>query len=264
MAEKRRRSCQDTQVALAGDNGSEAATLAAVTQNGAGSVRGSCTSMPRFLLHHIVFDHGLIESLGPDQPRQQGNLLPRKDWIQLRRIALSEWVTLPVQEVAASPLVLKSANTSAPEPAREAPGQVGSRWLVAVASVRKQDRWSLCGMSGQLQQVVGPRRGWGLLPECGRTFAFAVPAWAPSARASATVVVVPPGCHLTGCDSSFGHPFRPMQCGTCAPTAFWLRIQQNVAGCQAVGSRGFPNGVAGRGVCLCMPPAGHPSGPKEI
>ena len=59
--------------------------------------------MPRFLLHRIIFDHGLIDGLGPDQPRQQGNLLPRKDWIQLRRIALSEWVILPVQEVAAYP-----------------------------------------------------------------------------------------------------------------------------------------------------------------
>ena len=38
-----------------------------------------------------------------DQPRLQGNLLCRKDWIQVRKIALSEWVILPVQEVAAYP-----------------------------------------------------------------------------------------------------------------------------------------------------------------
>ena len=39
----------------------------------------------------------------PDQPRLQGNLLCRKDWIQLREIARSEWAILPVQEVAAYP-----------------------------------------------------------------------------------------------------------------------------------------------------------------
>ena len=50
--------------------------------------------MPRFLLHHIIFDHGLVDGLGPDQPLLQGNLLCRKDWIQLRIIALSEWVIL--------------------------------------------------------------------------------------------------------------------------------------------------------------------------
>ena len=38
-----------------------------------------------------------------DQPRQQGNVLCRKDWIQLRRIAFSEWVMMPVQEVPVYP-----------------------------------------------------------------------------------------------------------------------------------------------------------------
>ena len=57
--------------------------------------------MPRFLLHRFVFDHGLVDGLGPDQPRLQGNQLRRKDWIQLREITRSEWVILPVQEVAA-------------------------------------------------------------------------------------------------------------------------------------------------------------------
>ena len=42
--------------------------------------------------------------LGSDQPRLQGNLLCRKDWIQLREIARSEWgAVLPIQEVAAYP-----------------------------------------------------------------------------------------------------------------------------------------------------------------
>ena len=84
-------------------NGSEDTTLAAATQSGTGPVRGTCLFVPRFLLHHIIFDHGLIDGLGPDQPRQQENLLCRKDWLHLQRIALSEWVILPVQEVAAYP-----------------------------------------------------------------------------------------------------------------------------------------------------------------
>ena len=33
------------------------------------------------------------------------------------------------------------------------PGQVGSRWLVAVVSMRKQDRWRLYRTSGQLQRL---------------------------------------------------------------------------------------------------------------
>ena len=57
--------------------------------------------LPRFLLHHTIFDHGLSDGLGPDEPRLLGNLLYRKDWIQLRKIALSDWVLSPVQEVAA-------------------------------------------------------------------------------------------------------------------------------------------------------------------
>ena len=108
MAEKRRRSCQDIRVAKG-----RRIPLSALTQNGAGSVRGACTFMPRFLLHHIISDH-----------------------VQL-------------------PAPLRNLP-------RGAPGQVGSRRLVAVASVRKQGGWSLYRMS-QLQRLgtlaVGPRRG---------------------------------------------------------------------------------------------------------
>ena len=39
----------------------------------------------------------------PSQPRLQGNLLCRRDWLQLRRIARSEWAILPSQEAAAYP-----------------------------------------------------------------------------------------------------------------------------------------------------------------
>ena len=65
MTEKRGRSCQDTQVAPAGDNGSEDTTLTAVTQSGTGPGGRSCKFTPRFLLHHIIFDHGLIDGLWP-------------------------------------------------------------------------------------------------------------------------------------------------------------------------------------------------------
>ena len=82
MAEKKRRSCQDTPAVPPSDNGSEDTSVNAAFPSGAGSVSAACTFMPRFLLHHITFDHGLIDVLRPDQPRQEGNLLCRKDWIQ--------------------------------------------------------------------------------------------------------------------------------------------------------------------------------------
>ena len=70
----------------------------------------------------------------------------------------------------------------------------------------------------------------------------------------------PQGRHLTGCDSSQGHPLRPIQCGTCG-SGFSSSLQ-----CRWLPSRGrwgFPNGVAGRGVCLCKPPSGHHHGRKR-
>ena len=107
--------------------------------------------------------HGLIDGLGLDQPRQQGNLLCSGDWIQLRRICAH--VSKKLLLTSAAQIV----KTSAREPA---PRSAGPRAHVG----------SLHAVSGQLQRlrtktlVVGPRRGWRLLPECARTFAFATPA----------------------------------------------------------------------------------------
>ena len=63
---------------LPSNNRSEDPSLDAVTQSGVGSGGGACSFVPRFLLHHIIFDHGLVDGLGPDQPRLQGNLLSSK------------------------------------------------------------------------------------------------------------------------------------------------------------------------------------------
>ena len=75
--------------------------------------------MPRFLLHHKIFDHGLIDGLGPDQPRQQGNLLCSEDWIQLRRICAHVSKKLLLTSAA------QIANTSAREPAPRSAGPSG-------------------------------------------------------------------------------------------------------------------------------------------
>ena len=215
MAEKRRRSCQDAPAVPPSDNGSEDTSIDAVIPSGAGPGRGACSFMPRFLLHHIIFDHGLVDGFGPDQPRLQGNLLCRKDWNQLRESARSEWVIPPVQEVAACPGA-RSANTSAPEPASRRAGPsgltlAGRRGTGAQARSMAfvQDVQTASAIQNQ-NMGVGPRQGWGLLPECARTCAFAtahraIPARAPFPSAPVSAMAVLPGCHLTRCDSSFGH-----------------------------------------------------------
>ena len=148
--EKRRRSCQDTLDVPPSDNGSEDTSLGAVTDSGAGSGRGACSLMPRFLLNHVIFDHGLVDGLGPDQPRLQGNLLCGKDWTQLRKIAVSEWVILPVQEVPAHPWCTECEHLRSRICLEEPPGQVGSLRLDAVVQVH---RWPLYRVSGQLQRL---------------------------------------------------------------------------------------------------------------
>ena len=81
-----------------------------MTQSGSGP--RSCLGFLCIILSSIM----VVDGLGPDQSRLQGNLLCRNDWIQLRKIALSEWVILLVQEVAGCPPPgAQSANTSAPE-----------------------------------------------------------------------------------------------------------------------------------------------------
>ena len=113
----------------------------------------------------------------------------RKDWLQLRRIARSEWAIPPT-------LGAMCATTCAP-------GQVGTRRLGAMVSVCRQGRWPLYRRTGECLRFrtttlgVGPRRGWVPLPECARTSAFAsayctVPAAVPSARASVPAPMVSP------------------------------------------------------------------------
>ena len=41
----------------------------AVAQRGDGPGRGACPFLPRFLLHHIIFDHCLVDGLEPNKPR---------------------------------------------------------------------------------------------------------------------------------------------------------------------------------------------------
>ena len=177
------------------------------------------------------------------------------------------------------PLVLRERTPPLRNMPRGAPGQVGSRWLVTVASVRKQDRWSLSGVSGQLQRlktrtrVAGPRRqGWGLLPACARISALAtahraVPARAPSARASASVTVVLPEmsphwmrsltwAFISPCSVEPLHVRSILAQDSAAP---FLQCRWLPSG----GNSGFLNGVAGRGACLCKPPSRHPPWPKE-
>ena len=197
MAEKRR-SCQDIQVAPAGKNGSEDTSLAALTQSGSGPGGRACTFMPLFLLHHIIVDRGLVDGLGPDQPRPQGNLLRRRDWIQLRKIALSR-LLLPTPGA-------QSANTSALDLAQRSVGPSGT-----VSAGRH--RIGAQARSMALVQDVRTAPATQKLQERAGTSAFAqhrtVPAWAPSAWASVSVIVVLQGCHLTGCDSSLGHHVAP-------------------------------------------------------
>ena len=82
MTGKRKMSCLDTQAARASD---------------------ACPFLPRFLLLHIIFGQCPSDGLELNQPRLRGNLLCRKDWIQLRRTGHSEWAILPIQKVAAYP-----------------------------------------------------------------------------------------------------------------------------------------------------------------
>ena len=122
-----------------------------------------------FFFHHITFDHCLVDGLEPDQPRLQGNLLCRKDWLQLQEVARSEWAILPIQEVAAYPWCtacehLRSGNC--PEAHRAKWAHVGWKTMVSVC---RQGRWPLYRMSGKHPRLtirtrgVGTRRGWWVL-----------------------------------------------------------------------------------------------------
>ena len=235
--------------------------------------------MPRFLLHHIVFDHGLVGGLGPDQPRLQGNPLCRKDWLQQRDIARSEWAILPFQEVAACPWCivcehLRSGNCS------EAPGQVGSRRLVATVSVRRQGRcpgfphsisdsgpghweWDLDEAGGYCRSVLEPP----LSPQPTVPFQPELPLQELSSRPLRSLQ----GGHLTGCDwftlsascktagvAALWHSLRLMQRGTFARSILAQEPAAAIFQC-----RRQPNpGKWTHGDCLCRPLFGHPAWPR--
>ena len=194
--------------------------------------------MPRFLLHHIIFDHGLVDGLRPHQPR-------RKDWIQLRKIALSKWVTLLVQEVAAYTWCTECEHLrsgTCPEERRAKWAHVGwSPWHRCACKIYGPctGRPDSSSDFRTRTQGVGPRRGLELLPERAGTSAFVT-----------AYRTVPDWCHLTGCDISL-HAVRNF----CAPSAFWFRNQQqrsfNVAGSQ-VWSRCSGTEFAVRGACLLV------------
>ena len=115
----------------------------------------------------------------------------------------------------------QGANTSVPEPAPR------SAWPSGLTSAGRRGIGAQTRSTVLVQDVrTAPATqnpdgwDWGLLPECARTTAFA-----------AATVPFQPGlplqgppphslwfsqkCHLTGCDSSLGHPLCPMQSGTC-------------------------------------------------
>ena len=77
---KRKRSSLDTRV-----NEPEVDSPSAVIQNGGG---------PGL---RIIFGHCPFGGLESNQPCVQGNLLCRRDWLQLRRIAGSAWAILPIR-----------------------------------------------------------------------------------------------------------------------------------------------------------------------
>ena len=101
MAEKRRRSCQDTQGALPSVSKLEVDSSVTVTLSGVCPEGESCSHLARPSLLHIILGQGQHDGFETNQSRRQENLPCRKDWFQLRRTALSEWMALHTQAVAA-------------------------------------------------------------------------------------------------------------------------------------------------------------------
>ena len=98
LLKRGRRSCQDTQGALSSVSKLEADT---VTLSGVCPERETCSHLARPSLLHIILRQGQHDGFEPNQSRRQENLLCRRDWLQLRRTARSEWMAVPTQEVAA-------------------------------------------------------------------------------------------------------------------------------------------------------------------
>ena len=159
-----------------------------------------------------------------------------------------------------------------------APGQVGTRRLVAMVSVRKQGRWPR--MSGQLQRFrtrtlgVGPRQGWEAIAKVCSNIRFR---HNPSRRSSQSSL--PKSSRL-----SYGGPSRDVTSQDAilhsgihfAPCSLEPLLARSILAqgpasailqCRRQPSRGkstLRNGAAVRGDCLCGPPTEHPAGPNGI
>ena len=128
---------------------------------------------------------------------------------------------------------------------RGAPGQVGPCRLVAVASVRKQDRWPLYRTSAQLQRLrTRTLWEWDLGKAGGycRSVLESPLSLQPTAPFQPRLPLQgpPSQSYLTGCLTWASISLHAVW-DLCAPAAFWLRNQQqrsfNVAAGQAVANR---------------------------
>ena len=175
----------------------------------AGSGGGACTFLSQFLLHHIIFVHGLIEGLGPTSCVSReiccaGRTGSSYEGLRSRNgySYLSRKPTLGAQ----------SANTSALP--RGAPHQVGSRHRCA----SKIDGPST-GCPDSSSDSEPEHRAWDLGKAGSRSVLKPPPLLQPTVPVQPRLPLLrpppqslwfPQGCHLTGCDSSLRHPFRPI------------------------------------------------------
>ena len=246
MAEKRRRSCQDIQVALAGDNGSEDTSFAVELVQEEGPVRsclGSCCIIfSSIMAWSMVLGRTSCACIGKSTVQEGLDPAARHCALRVGHPSRPRSCCLP--------LVLRVRPPPFRNLPRGAPGQVGSRRLVAVASVRRQARSMALVQDVQTvpatqnQNTGSGRQGCSLLSERTRTSASLQP-----------TVPFQPGLHLQGPPSQSVWLVSPHRVrfftrasisphavwNLCAPAAFWLRNQQqrpfNVDGSQAVGSR---------------------------
>ena len=161
--------------------------------------------------------------------------------------ALSEWVTLPVQEVAAYPWCTECEHLrSGTCPKERLAKRAHVDWSPWYRCASKTDvpcpgrpdsssdpepehwEWDLGKAGGYCQSVPEPP----LPPQPTVPFQPGLPLQGSPSQSL---------WFPTGCDSPLGHPSLHAMWNLCAPASFWLRNQQqrsfNVAGSQAVGSR---------------------------
>ena len=92
MLDKRRRSCQDTW----GVDSPASVTLSGVCPEGE-----TRSHLVRPFLLHIILGQGQQAGFETNRSRRQANFLCRRDWLQLRSTARSEWMALLTQVVVA-------------------------------------------------------------------------------------------------------------------------------------------------------------------